>query len=375
MAVEGKSIWAGVLAVGAGLFLAVSPVLAQRIEVKVEDGVTVVRNPVAPAPKPGGPSKVILTEDLVIGREAAMEGYLFAELRSVGVDDEERIWTLDWEDIKVRIFDKKGKLLATFGKKGGGPEEIQNPTRMIVKPEGVAVIVDTNKLAFYAANGRCLKELSTARARMFRLRIDSRGCIYGDSFDIGAAKYRLTIERYDPELKPLGTAAAFEEPFQPGQMNAFTTLLLFHVTKSDHLAWAATPRYEIGIVDADGRLVRRILKDYKRLKVTDEVQKRILKERFGGRPPDIKNVFPDNFPPMDVFVGDDEGRFYVRTYETDERGARWHDVFDAEGRCFARFTLPGDEMAFIVKKNKLYSLVQEDEEGRPLIKRYALTWK
>jgi len=32
-------------------------------------------------------------------------------------------------------------------------------------------------------------------------------------------------------------------------------------------------------------------------------------------------------------------------------------------------------MAFIVRKEKLYSIILEDDEGRPLIKRYALTWK
>jgi len=112
---------------GTALFLAISPARPQKIEVRVEDGVTVIRNPVAPAPRPGGPSKVILTEDLVIGREATEANFLFAQLRSVGVDDEERIWALDWEDIKVHVFDKRGKLLKTFGKKGGGPEELQNP--------------------------------------------------------------------------------------------------------------------------------------------------------------------------------------------------------------------------------------------------------
>jgi len=310
----------------------------------------------------------------VIGREATETEYLFAELRSVGVDDEERIWALDWEDIKVRIFDKKGKLLNTFGKKGEGPQELQSPSRMVVKKEGVAAILDLNKLAFYAADGRCLKELSTARSRMARYRFDSRGFIYADSLDLGE-KWRMSILRYDPELKLLGTMASYEEPFQPGQMNAFTALVLFHVTKSDHLAWVATPRYEIDLVDPDGRPVRKILKDYKRLKVTDEAKKRILKERWGDRASSLKIVFPEEFPPMDVFLADDEDRFYVRTYETDGHGARWHDVFDPEGRCFTRFALPEDEMAFIVKNNKLYTLIQEDEEGRPLIKRYALTWK
>jgi hypothetical protein len=137
----------------------------------------------------------------------------------------------------------------------------------------------------------------------------------------------------------------------------------------------ATPQYEIGLVDSGGRPIRKIFKEYKRLKVTDEARKRILKERFGDRAFSLKIVFPEEFPPMDVFLADDEDRFYVRTYETDGQGARWHDVFDPEGRCFTRFVLPEDELAFIIKKNKLYTMILEDEEGWPLIKRYSMTWK
>ncbi len=83
-----------------------------------QTGVQVVKNPKKPAAVAGQPSSLTLKEDLVIGLTGGAEGDLFADLRSVGVDDQENIWTLDWEDIKVRIFDKTGKPLITFGKKG-----------------------------------------------------------------------------------------------------------------------------------------------------------------------------------------------------------------------------------------------------------------
>ncbi len=56
-------------------------------------------------------------------------------------------------------------------------------------------------------------------------------------------------------------------------------------------------------------------------------------------------------------------------------GSFWHDVFDAQGRCFTRFTLPGGEMLFIVKKNKLYVMIKENEDGIPLVKRYGMELK
>jgi hypothetical protein len=350
------------------------PGRAQKIEVTTENGVAVIRNPISPVPPPGGPSQLNLREDLVIGKKATAAGYLFAELRSIGVDDEGYIWTLDWEDIKVRVFDKTGKLISTFGKKGQGPQEIENPSRMVVTPDGTAAIVDLNKLSFWSRDGRCLSEVSTAKTRLARLRIDSRGFIYGDSFDLGE-KWTMKVHRYDPDMNRLATVAVYEEPFQMGSLKAFTPLILFHVMRDDRLVWLATPRYEFHVVDDEGKSVKRILKDYRRLKISASDRERILRERWGSRASQIKIVFPDEYPPLDLFIGDDADRLYVRTYEEDGHGGLWYDVFDAEGRCFTRFALLKEEMAFVVRKNKIYSLILENEEGLPLVKRYAMTWK
>jgi len=344
----------------------------QKIEVKTEGDVTIVRNPKVPVPQPGGPSKLILTQDLVIGKDPAGGPDLFAELRSVGVDDQENIWTLDWEDIKVRVFDRTGKLISTFGKKGQGPREWENPNRMIVTPDGRGVILDLNKLTFYTLDGRCLKEISTAKSRMARYRVDSKGTIYADEMTFGE-KMTLKLIKYDPALNPLVTLAEVVEPFKPGAVNPIVVLLLCHVTADDRLIWMSNSKYEFQVMSPEGKLVRRVIKDYAPVKVTGADKERILE----GRDAQMRSmlVFPDAFPPVFFFIGDAEGRLYAQTYETDGKGWLWYDVFDTEGRCITRFSLPREEMPFVVKKDKLYVLIQENEEGVPLVKRYAMVWK
>ena len=346
----------------------------QKIEIKNENGVVVVRNPKKPVPQPGGPSKLVLTEDLVIGREQTPAGYVFADLRSVGVDDQENIRALDWEDDKVRVFDKTGQLISAFGKKGQGPGELESPSRMIVTPDGIGVILDRNKLTFYSRDGRCLKELSTGLARMFRFKIDSKGNIYADKM-VYEEKMTLSLIKYDPALNPVATLAEVEEPVKPGAFNAFTILLFCHVTGDDRLVWMANSKYEFFVLNPEGKLIRKIIKDYEPLKVTDADKKRILEEDYGDAPFRNQIVFPGAHPPVFFFIGDAEGRLYAQTYEPAGKGGLWHDVFDPEGRCITRFSLPRGETAFIVKKNKLYVLIQENEEGIPLVKRYALEWK
>lgn len=371
-----KNLWLGCLGAASLIFGLVlqSAIARQKTEFKTEAGVTIVSNPKKPNPKPGGPSKLLLKEDLVIGREELAEGYLFAELRSVGVDDRENIWTLDWEDIKVRVFDKTGKLISTFGRKGQGPEEWQNPGRMVVLPEGTGVILDVNKLTFYSLAGKCLKEISTAKTTMFRFRIDSKGTIYGDRMEF-AGKIMLRLVRYDQALNPVATLAEVEQPNKPGAISVFPLLLLCHVTADDRLIWMANSTYVFHVLNRDGKLIRKITKDYTPVKLTADDKKRMLDEEYGDFTAKNQLVFPDHFPPARYFVGDAEGRLYAQTYERDEKGWLLFDVFDTDGRCITRFSLPREEMVFSVKKDKLYVLIQEDAEGRPLVKRYTMEWK
>jgi len=360
------------------IFILATASFAQKIEItKLADGTTLVRNPKTPVPQPGGPSKLTLKEDLVVGKQAGNAGPLIAQLRSVGVDDQENIWTLDWQDNKIRIFDKSGRLINTFGKKGQGPKELQNPSRMAVTGDGTALILDLNKIAFYSSAGECLKEISTAKGHPARLKIDGKGFIYLDSMDITTSNTRvIKVIKYDAGLNPIMTLGSHEEPWKRAAVNPMMSIIYFHVTKDGRLFWLVTSKYEFHAYDAAGKPIQTIVKDYAPRKITSEDQKRLLKERFGGdTPPSIKFEFAETYPPVSYFIGDDEGRLYAQTYEMDGKGGFWYDVFDTEGRCITRFSLPEGESAFVVKKGKLYTLIPEDEDGIPLVKRYALEWR
>jgi len=106
-----------------------SPCFAQKIKIEKKDDVTIVHNPKEPAKVPGAPKSLTLEEDLCIGLESGDEDYMFAELRSVQVDKDEDIIVLDWKYNVVKVFDKNGKHIRTFGKHGQGPGEIQGPSR------------------------------------------------------------------------------------------------------------------------------------------------------------------------------------------------------------------------------------------------------
>ncbi|MGA2534175.1 MAG: 6-bladed beta-propeller [Candidatus Aminicenantales bacterium] len=373
---KSRSPWFAWLAAASFIFgFALHNALArQKTEFKTENGVVIVSNPKKPAPKPGGPSQLLLKEDLVIGREAPAGEYLFAQLRAAGVDARESIWTLDPKDLKVRVFDKMGKLISTFGRKGQGPGEWESPNRMTILPEGTGVILDANKITFYSLEGKCVKEISTAKTNMTRFKIDSKGTIYGDRMDFGERiMYRLV--KFDQSLTPVATLADIEEPIKPGAYSPFPIFIFFHVTGDDRLIWMSNATYAFHVLSPAGNPLKTITKDYEAVRITAEDRKTIL-EGFKDNPSYQKMiVFPAVYPPAYYFVGDEEGRLFAQTYEKDDKGWLLFDAFDTDGRCVARFSLPKEESIFAVRKNKLYVMIQEDAEGRPLVKRYAMEWK
>lgn len=90
---------------------------------KIEEinGIVVVENPASPIHRHAA---LRLEEELSIGREDAGEEYLFSDISGLDADDEGRIYVINSPDANVRIFDKNGVFLKTFGRKGQGPGEI-----------------------------------------------------------------------------------------------------------------------------------------------------------------------------------------------------------------------------------------------------------
>lgn len=350
---------------------------AKEIKIKIENGVQVVYNPKNPAPPPGSPKSLILIEDLSIGKDE-VEDFIFSEIRTIEVDEDENIYVLDEKEVCVKIFNKNGKHIITFGKKGQGPGELQRPTRMHLFAGKEIMIYDraNNRISYYSLDGKCLREMSTGKYMFVRAIPDSKGNIIGQ---VMVFEDRLVskIKKFDPELNPILEIATIEVSRNPRVLNMGNPVISVRLMNNDHIAWGNSPKYEIFIVNPEGKTIRKIIKDYTPVKITEADKEEMIKGTFGNRgvPSGLKPEFSKNFHPFYYFICDDEDRIYVQTYEKDKKGDIYFDVFDAEGRYIVRFELPEDEIPYIIKKNKMYTYIRESEEGFPVVKRYAMEWK
>jgi len=357
-----------------------------KIIVKTENGVPVVYNPRNPAPPEGSPRSLILQHDLTIGEDSTDPNSMFSELRSIQLDDQENIYALDMKEIKIKVYDKNGKFLRSFGKKGKGPGEIETPIRMEMNRDRRIVIDDmgNNKLIFFGLDGTCVKELPTGKYwALIRFKFDSKGNIYADTRTYEETKMTSELKKFDPEFKPLATFASFEEKRTDRRLiRAFSPVFSLQMRTDDCLVWtiAQTEKYEFTIINTAGKTVKRIIREPDTVKIAGAMKDRLIQESWGekGIPADVKFEVPSHFPAVYYSIIDDEDRLFVSTYASEEKDGdylRYYDVFDSEGRYVAKFCLPEREMVFQVKRDKLYCMVQESEEGIPLVKRYNMLWK
>ncbi|NQT80602.1 MAG: 6-bladed beta-propeller [Candidatus Aminicenantes bacterium] len=350
---------------------------ADKIKVKTVNGVQVIENPKNPAPPKGALTKMILKEELTIG-EGEAEEEMFSAISSVVVDDDGNIYMLDGEEKKVKVFDPEGKFVREFGKQGQGPGEFSLPILIQFSNKGELVVEDplNARIAFFTTEGKFLKNLSTAKALGLALVIfDSQGNIIGQQIVPAGNKLTRDCIKYDSELKPLFTFASMDNTsLLQGKINPFRIVIFYQLGKNDTILYSNPEEYEITVVNSEGKLIKRILKKYDPVKVTEEDKK----EFFDSLPSEAAPVkdrieFPKYYPAYQNFLLDEQGRIFVRTFEKGkEKGEYYIEVFDAEGMYITKILLKADPRVW--KGDKLYAM-EENEDGFQTLKCYSIQWE
>jgi len=138
-------------------------------------------------------------------------------------------------------------------------------------------------------------------------------------------------------------------------------------------------------------LLRKIKKEYHKVKVPDQVKDKIvnfISENFDpfGK---VKNkiYFPEFYPPFQFFFMDEEGRLYVMTYEQGQgTNVFIYDIFNPDGLFIGRieldnygsspFSVTGIPVPLdvVAKNNRIYCL-WEKESGYKELVIYKTRWE
>ena len=359
-------------AIGA-LLLFVSAIALQKPQWKGtitrEGDVVVVKNPKDPIYK-----DAILTfkEELSIGGAEAKPEQSFVEVNQIVIDEDENIYILDPKQAQIKVFNKAGGYLRTIGRKGEGPGELSQPTKMSLNPSRKELMVSDlirRQLVYFATDGKFLKNLSTGKTWGVFGKADSAGNIVVTEAVVAPPEMKYALRKYDSHMNLIAELDTIKLETNQKIVNPFMPTPHWDIDKKDNIIYGNSKTYELRVFNSQNRLTRKIIKEDDPVEVTEDEKKRVSQTKL---PAGIKVELSRYRPAFATFVVDDEGRIFVLTWRrAADRGAHVYDIFDMDGRYLARQAMKADPVAW--KNRKMYS-VEEDDEGYQIVKRYALTW-
>jgi hypothetical protein len=364
--------------------LVLSSALAQQTppwkgKITKDGDVTIVKNPKDPIHKE---PILSLKEDFAIGGAQAKGEYALALPRSLAVDKAGDLFILDVKESCIRVFDHSGKYLKTIGRKGQGPGEIGGASSMSLPPgsnELAVVDISNRRLAFFSTDGRFIKNVPL-RGMVADVKTDSQGNAYVAATEFGPGRRTDTLKKMNPDMSRV-LAEIVNRPEDESRNNPFSPWEYWVVDDKDRLIYGDAKTYEIRYFGPDGKQVRRIIRDYDPLKVS---QKDIDEFRNRAAPPGLSMAqnfdFSSHHAAYRSFFVDDLGNLFIQTWErTADNRQDIHDIFDADGRFLGRVPLNrhGDLInpkVPLMRSGKLYA-IEPDAEGYDVVKRYSVVWK
>jgi len=312
------------------------------------------------------------------------------DIQDFDVDSEGNIYCISLKNREYLIFkfDKNGKFINCFIKKGRGPGEIDKYSNFQINTKDEIEIYQARppKLLFFNEKGKLIREkfLETSYISAFTLK-------NGNYLVLGPNNLIDTLDENSIHA-PLSILNSNLEKIKDLEIRKWPNIMGTNKIKySEHVfQWSISRKnifianenrdYEILVYDFDGHLIRKIQKDYKPVNIPPEIKDRFKKaSRFADR-----IYFPKHFSPFQGIFTDDKGKLFVATYEKGENPGEYiHDIYNDSGVFIGRKILKHSgktgygapfALSAILKNNHLYCL-QEDDIGYKKIAIYKINWE
>jgi hypothetical protein len=283
------------------------------------------------------------------------------------------------------LFDRDGRFIQSFGRKGQGPGELRHATFMKINESDEVVVTDSaRKLLFFKLDGELIREIRLGFQSSEVIPLENGTyLIYRMHFDPeNDFLWQKILSLYNGEIDEI---KELDRQRYPNYMIGKATEIPEHV-----FFWRATANrifigkeergYEIDVYDLDGTILNKIHKDNAPVPISDKHRKRLEKEiRESADPNLIKNTrIKKYWPPYQAFFVDEENRLFVLTTEEEEGSSVFFvDVFNERGTFITRMQMKikytTGPLWATVKGNRLYCLQEKDSGFLELVV-YRLQW-
>ena len=320
----------------------------ETVDRTFENGIEVVHNRLVPYRVAGEPAELVLDEEFRIDTESAeLAAAGLSDIRSFDVDSRGFIYAVQSPrkaDFLLLQFDDRGGLRKAFGRKGQGPGELQWPTLFNVNSRDEFMVWDglARRLHVYGRDGGLVRESSAEKSQAGGLPLENGSYLVRRSLERpDGGSDGVAVDLVGPDFAMRKTIHTFRSPDRPPpnvRGDAYPPLVVFETTADRiFLGWPETG-YEIFVFDLEGRLIRKIRKEFSSIPVSSAEKGALLAKVTAGPYPDPEKInFPVHKPPFQYFFADEKGRLFVVTTERDkETGQNICDIFNRDGLLIGR---------------------------------------
>ncbi len=342
------------------------------------NGLIIVKNPRKPIYEP---NIISLTQELSIGQsEETGNSPILQNIPnngSVDIDKDGKIYVLDWKARQILVFNGEGKYLRRIGKKGQGPGEFQAVGAIKVLPTNQLAVYDSTlgRLSIFYLDGTLINIISNL-PRLLATVIDADGNLVGTTLVMMETHnvYEL-VKVFVGQNRTVNIGKVRAKlPLVGSNLYVFAHMIFFDVQTDNRIVWGSQESYRLDIVDKEGNITKRIIKEYAPITISDEdrfKQAGELLKATSINPASLKIESPKFRGAFSVIRSDERGLIYVLTPEKDQKQRSYLDVFDAEGKYLTRIALRSTPI--LIRNNKIFS-TEESEEGYLVLERYRINW-
>jgi len=332
--------------------------------IRIQDGVKIISN----NGKPIYSKRIFeIEKEKVFGAEREIPGF--------DVDVKGYVYIVDRSTAEIKVFNPQGKKISTFGKKGQGPGEFQMPVFIRAGSESLTVFdFLSRRMIHLSLEGTYIDQKISLRT-FAPIGVDSYGYWLGTTSLAPQPIGGIELIKYDPDLKPVLEIYREEPDYSQKEKRELTIgkpSIKCAFSGQSEIYWGMPNKYEIKVIDKDGKTVKMIRNKSDRLPIS-AAEKKSYEDQYKDFPG--KLIFSDSWPAYKGLSLDERGRLFVETYKKEKStAASFYDIFDAEGRLIAQQAISaGINNRSVWKSGYLYT-IESDEEGYQSVFRYLVKW-
>lgn len=311
------------------------------------------------------------------------------------VDHEKNIYALCAHSRKEQSwikFDHQGKEISRRQIiEGQGPGEFQS-FEPVFTQDGRVFVADWPQRRLTIMD-RSFKIEKIAKLDLYGacFNMDSKGNMYFLAYKAAKmrSQNRVVLTKCDPGGRILKEYTEYEwGPREKGdgtyEDDLFRTQMKYALDQNDNLYYVLSNKYEIQVIDPDGLPSRRITRDIKPRRVTQEdLDKRLPDKTSRIR---YKYIIPDHVPSVaDIFPLKNGGLLVITFEKGDDKAFLIGDLIDNEGNFVESVRVPKyfnwDFLLAPARSRALclgddfYAIESDADEEKFWIKRYRITWE